>query len=376
MSDQHQAPSLDGSTYTLHAPLHHHPLGLPPSVPLPTTYTVHSEVIYHGLPDWSSPEYKAKTAIVAGANGISGAYMLRVMADNPEIWETVYSISRKPPQVGKALRELGVQHIDYAFFYAFIPTQASNKRTLFKEAEELANINGKLLDNLLEGISAAGLHPKRVLLQTGCKGYGQHYGPIITPVVEDDRCRARVFHEANFYCSQEDVLWKFSKKHNVEYRQSWDKQILAPQAADHVFHTADGSLFSWHRFWPWLGKTFGLKTAPPAADDDRNTNWQSYEMYRDAAIDSPHRAVCKYTSLLADWVQTEEVCAAWKDMADKYKLDTTLMKQDYIHPGIMRSSGQCIDLPSVADFAITIWWNLQLKSCPDPLSRVRADNQT
>ncbi|KZO91453.1 hypothetical protein CALVIDRAFT_568248 [Calocera viscosa TUFC12733] len=426
MATKHQAPSLAASTYTIHAPLDDLPLGLPPSVPLPDTFTVHSEGIFHGLPDWSSPEYKDKTAIVAGANGISGAYMLRVMADHPEIWKTVYSISRRPPQealpanfhsltldlfdtdgagVGKALRALGVERIDYAFFYAFMPTQASDKRTLFKEDEELANINGKLLDNFLEGLLAAGLRPTRVLLQTGCKGYGQHYGPIITPVVEDDRSRARKFFEANFYYSQEDVLWKFSKKHDVQWvesrpsfiiglvkdnnlnllaplllyaaitkhmggtelpfpgdRRSWDKlmdmssarhnalfqqwQILAPQAANQAFHTADGSIFSWHRFWPWLGETFGLKTAPPAADDDPTVNWQSYEMYRDAAIDYPHRAVCKYTFLMADWVQEPEVREAWKDMADKYKLDTTLMKQDYMW--------------SIADFAITIWWNLQL----------------
>jgi hypothetical protein len=81
-----------------------------------------------------------------------------------------------------------------------MPTDPSDKRTLFKEDVALAEQNGKLFENFLLGMWEAGLRPKRVLLQTGCKGYGQHFGPIVSPVVEDDVGRARIFGEANFYC--------------------------------------------------------------------------------------------------------------------------------------------------------------------------------
>lgn len=41
--------------------------------------TIHSDGIYHGLPVF--PEYlEGSTAIVTGANGISGTYMVRIQS--------------------------------------------------------------------------------------------------------------------------------------------------------------------------------------------------------------------------------------------------------------------------------------------------------
>lgn len=40
----------------------------------PTDQTIHSQGIYHGLPDLSNAP-NGLTAIVTGANGISGAHM-------------------------------------------------------------------------------------------------------------------------------------------------------------------------------------------------------------------------------------------------------------------------------------------------------------
>jgi hypothetical protein len=94
---KHEAKSLDASTYTLHAPSHDLPLGLPPAVSVPKSLVVHSDGIFHGLPEYDASLHN-KTAIVAGANGISGAHMLRVMAKHPKIWTKVHSLSRRPPQ--------------------------------------------------------------------------------------------------------------------------------------------------------------------------------------------------------------------------------------------------------------------------------------
>lgn len=99
------------------------------------TLTIHSQGIYHGLPDLSNAP-KGLTAIVTGANGISGAHMvnnpphqltpspthtlsaapsqhinnthartyppcrrpqIRVLAQSPQRWTKIYALSRRPP---------------------------------------------------------------------------------------------------------------------------------------------------------------------------------------------------------------------------------------------------------------------------------------
>jgi hypothetical protein len=80
MSSPYLAKDLDSSTYTLHAPREALPLNLAPVAPVPKQLNVESRGIYHGLPSYGE-EFCGKSALIAGANGISGAYMLRVMAD-------------------------------------------------------------------------------------------------------------------------------------------------------------------------------------------------------------------------------------------------------------------------------------------------------
>ncbi len=61
------------------------------------TQTVFSEGIFHGLPTFPDHDGKKYTAIVTGANGISGSEIVDVLASSPERWETIYALSRKPP---------------------------------------------------------------------------------------------------------------------------------------------------------------------------------------------------------------------------------------------------------------------------------------
>ena len=60
------------------------------------TQTVQSKGIFHGLPTYSS-SLKGLTAIVTGANGISGYHLVRVLAAAPERWSKIYCLSRRPP---------------------------------------------------------------------------------------------------------------------------------------------------------------------------------------------------------------------------------------------------------------------------------------
>ncbi|CAH0036808.1 unnamed protein product [Clonostachys rhizophaga] len=74
--------------------------------------------------------------------------------------------------IANEIQDAGIKQVGYALFYAFTPVAASDNRTLSKESEELADINGKIFDNCSEGLYLTGLRTKRILLQTGCKGYG------------------------------------------------------------------------------------------------------------------------------------------------------------------------------------------------------------
>jgi hypothetical protein len=54
-------------------------------------------------------------------------------------------------------------------FYAYIQTEPKDQSRLWAGAAELAEVNGRLFYNFLDGIKVAGIRPKRVLLQTGGK---------------------------------------------------------------------------------------------------------------------------------------------------------------------------------------------------------------
>ena len=59
--------------------------------------TVTSKGIFHGLPTFPEHDSKGYTAIVAGASGISGAYIIRALAETPSRWAKIYALSRRAP---------------------------------------------------------------------------------------------------------------------------------------------------------------------------------------------------------------------------------------------------------------------------------------
>jgi nucleoside-diphosphate-sugar epimerase len=52
--------------------------------------------IFHGLPDYDGIG-KKHSALIAGANGITGSHVVKVLNENPDIWSNVYALSRKEP---------------------------------------------------------------------------------------------------------------------------------------------------------------------------------------------------------------------------------------------------------------------------------------
>lgn len=64
----------------------------------PQFQVVKSQGMYHGLPTYPEKDgYQNLTAIVTGANGISGYHMVKVLSAAPERWNKIYCLSRRPP---------------------------------------------------------------------------------------------------------------------------------------------------------------------------------------------------------------------------------------------------------------------------------------
>jgi len=100
----------DNFTFTKHLSASRLPTGGPPPSWLDhQQFQVENDGIYRGVPVYDS-SYHGNTAIVAGANGISGAHMLRAMARHPNIWSHVYALSRRPPQMSFLQKFSQVSH--------------------------------------------------------------------------------------------------------------------------------------------------------------------------------------------------------------------------------------------------------------------------
>ncbi|KAK5137165.1 hypothetical protein LTR08_000670 [Meristemomyces frigidus] len=201
---------------------------------------VQTKGIFHSLPTFS-PDIKDLTAIVTGANGISGFHTMRVLLESPQRWTKVWAASRRPPpkemmdllppehrervehvacdfltepeDIARQLKAKGITDVDAVFFYSYLQPKPKPGAPVWSNAQELVDTNCKLntalLRNFLGALEHAKITPKRFLLQTGAKDYGIHLGPIRTPAVESD---PRVTLEPNFYYPQEDMLFQYCQK--------------------------------------------------------------------------------------------------------------------------------------------------------------------
>lgn len=88
-----------------------------------TTTTIRSKGIYRGLPVF--PSTGPFSAIVTGANGISGDHMVRVLDESPERWSNIYTLSRRPPPVEKKWKS-NVKHVTMDFLYSS-PAEMADK---------------------------------------------------------------------------------------------------------------------------------------------------------------------------------------------------------------------------------------------------------
>jgi nucleoside-diphosphate-sugar epimerase len=181
--------------------------------------------------------------MVAGANGISGTYVVKVLAESPERWSKVYALSRgiAPGRQAKQVEQIAVDFLkmspqqiadaliehrakaDYVFFCAYLQPPADEGKSLWENAELLTQTNLTMLSNFLEALPLANSLPKRIIIQFGMKYYGVHLGPTAVPQEEDD---PRIDFEPNFYYAQHDYLKAFCERHNIGWKDTRPGVVL------------------------------------------------------------------------------------------------------------------------------------------------------
>jgi len=163
-----------------------------------------------------------KTAVVVGALGVMGRYIVDKLAALPD-WEVI-GLSRRKGEDRPNLRYVTVDvlqpwapdfgaatHVFYAAFQA----------SAGKAADYATNIapNRDMLINSVSAIERVSPNLERVVLITGTKYYGSHLGPFKTPARETDPRHAG----ANYYFDQIDWLTDFQKG------KRWTWSDLRPQ---------------------------------------------------------------------------------------------------------------------------------------------------
>lgn len=140
------------------------------------------------------PSMKLKTAVVVGALGVIGRYIVDRLAELPD-WEVVGLSRRKgedrgrvryvsvdlldPADTQEKLAQLGMAtHVFYCAFQADGTKAADYARGI--------GTNLAMLVNAVEAIEKASTVLERVVLVTGTKYYGSHLGPFRTPAKETD----------------------------------------------------------------------------------------------------------------------------------------------------------------------------------------------
>ena len=259
-----------------------------------------------------------RTAVVAGATGVVGRYLLRHLLETGD-WNVV-ALSRRRPDVAGEFRHVAVDLLDAADCRAKLSPLRDATHVFHAAFVQVADPvehvarNAALFTNLVTAIEDAAPSLQHVHLVEGTKWYGSHLGPFLTPAREHHPRHAG----ANFYFDQHDWLkarqrgkawtWSAVRPHAVcgfsvgspmnlalalavygtlcrdlglpfshpgpaaNFRalyQLTDSGLLAraitwmatnPQAANQAFNITNGDLIRWENLWPRLARFFEVET--------------------------------------------------------------------------------------------------------------------
>lgn len=272
-----------------------------------------SRGIYRNLPTFD-PSIKNLSAIVTGANGISGFHTIRALLQSPHRWSSIYALSRRPPPenmlallpkdqrsrlkhiacdflsspetIAKALKTANAS-ATHVFYYSYLQPKPAPGKAAWSNAEELVKVNGNMFESFLAALSLANIHPSRILLQTGAKNYGIHIGRARTPALESDPQPKNL--APNFYYKQEATLFNYCKTHPGT---SWN--IIMPSWIIGAVNNAQiNGLFP-----------FAVYAAVQARKNERLYFPGDWKLWQDEC----HHATAMLTGYLAEWVVLEGKC--------------------------------------------------------------------
>ncbi|UDM51973.1 SDR family oxidoreductase [Cupriavidus sp. MP-37] len=261
-----------------------------------------------------------KTALIAGATGVVGRNLLRLLAADPA-WDVI-AMSRREPDITGEYRHItadlldpadaraklgGLTEVTHIFFSAYIERAGW---------AEMVAPNMALLANLMDAVEPVADRLQHVNLMHGTKWYGNHLGPFKTPAKETDPGHM----PPNFYYDQQAFIaqrqegkrwtWSAARPHGIcsfaignpmnlvmvlavyatiskalglplrhpgsegnarALYNVTDSGLLAraclwmatdPAAANEPFNVTNGDIFRWHDLWPAIAQYFDMETAP------------------------------------------------------------------------------------------------------------------
>lgn len=276
-------------------------------------YPLRQSGIYRNLPTFD-PAIKNLSAVVCGANGISGFNTVRALLDSPDRWATIYTLSRRPLSekqlslIPSALQDR-IEHIpvdlsdspekiagdfaeagvrpDYVFYYTYAQPSSDGESGMDpKMAQKLFDANVPLFRTFLKALEIVHIEPKRILLQTGGKNYGMHIGRVRTPLVESDPQPRHLSN--NFYYAQEDDLKEFCSRHST----GWN--VVRPAG---VIGASPNSPLN--TFWP-----FAIYAAIQARKDEPLEFGGTFESWQ---FEAGH-STARLSGYLSEWAVLEEKC--------------------------------------------------------------------
>ena len=268
-----------------------------------------------------------KTAVVVGALGVIGRYVVDKLAGLPD-WRVI-GLSRRKGEDRERVRYLSVDlldpreveaklaglrdvtHVVYAAFQASSGTAANYATNIAA--------NRDMLVHSVSAIDRASSGLERVVLVTGTKYYGSHLGPFKTPAREDDPRHL----PPDFYFDQIDWLvehqrgkrWTWTElrpqtlcgfapgspmsivpaiavyaaiskelglplrfpgkpgAYRMIYQVTESTQLAAaalwaatePRCANQAFNVTNGDYFRWVHLWPRFAEVFEMALAEPQA---------------------------------------------------------------------------------------------------------------
>src|ERR1700682_4669741 len=145
-----------------------------------------------------------RTALVTGASGLAGGYMLAHLIEQGG-WDVV-AVSRRKPRIPGNYRHIAVDLLDAADCQAKLGPLKNISHLFYLAITERSDpgatvsANANMFFNLVKTVAAASGALEHVHPSQGARWYGNPLGPYKTPTREDDPRHM----PPNFYYDQQD----------------------------------------------------------------------------------------------------------------------------------------------------------------------------